>query len=72
MHARAGTEMVDKLNGDEGPRRRDYRPTFRDDCVRLTLMSEAIADSSLGEGDSVTQYYYDDEGLLVIDLPGTE
>jgi len=64
--------MIEKIADDDGPRRREYIPTFREDCVRLTLMSEAVNDSTLRDGESVTQRYYEEEGIIVIDLPDGE
>jgi hypothetical protein len=72
MRARAQRDLINKHREQDMPRKATYKPTFYGDSVRATLMIEAVRDAGLSDGDEITEHYYEDEGILVIDLEGSD
>jgi len=71
MRTRAQRDIIERAQtADDMPRRGTYRPQFRGDDVRMTLMMEAVEDAGLEQGDQIVQHYYEDEQMVVIDLGG--
>jgi hypothetical protein len=72
MRARAQRELLNRHRDADMPHTARYSPTFYDDSVRATLMIEAVRDAGLEDGDEITQHYWEDEQVLIIDLGGDD
>jgi hypothetical protein len=72
MRARANRDVIEDYRDGNMPRKATYSLQDKGSQVRMTLMSEALDAEGIDRSGEVTQAFYEEEGVIVIDLRGGE
>lgn len=68
MRSRAQRELISDYREEDMPRKARYSLQDKGSQVRMTLMAEALDREGIDRDGTVEQAYFEDEGVVVIDL----
>lgn len=63
-------ELISEYRNNDMPDKGQYSLTDYGDSVRMTVMAAAIDAADIDRSATVTQAFYKEEGLLLVDLEG--
>ncbi len=63
-------QIISEYRDNDMPQKRQYRLTDYGDSVRMTVMADAIEAAGIDRTAEITQAFYEEEGVLLVDLEG--
>jgi hypothetical protein len=68
MRTQGQREVIEELRSGDIPTKGNYTLDVKSSATRMTLMSEAVEDAGIDENTEVPQIYFEEEGIVAIDL----